>query len=90
MIQKSTKPLIQPWQPTPEQEAKLRATDATAAWLCSQASEELRPFMGLWIAAQDCRVIASGKSLDEVLQQLGDIELGTVILDQIPAGRTIY
>ncbi|MBL8799885.1 MAG: hypothetical protein JNM56_38745 [Planctomycetia bacterium] len=90
MIQKSTYPNVRPWQPTPEQEAKMRATDATAEWLCYQACEELRPYMGQWIAARDCRVIASGTTLDEVLQQLGDIDLGTVILDRISGGRTIY
>jgi hypothetical protein len=88
MIQKSTKPNVQPWQPTPEQEAKMRATDATAEWLCYRACEELRPYMGQWIAAQDCRVIASAITLDEVLKQLGDVDLGTVILDRIPASRS--
>lgn len=91
MIQKSTKPIVQPWQPTPEQEAKLRASDVSLTWLYNMPREEWLRYSGQWIAIQDCRVIASGISFDELLTKLGDTDLGTVIIHKIERpGRAIY
>lgn len=91
MIRKSTKPVVQPWQPTPEQEAKLRASDVSLTWLYNMPREEWLRYSGQWIAIEDCRVISSGISFDELLTKLGDTDLGTVIIHKIERpGRAIY
>ena len=49
------------------------------------------PYAGQWVAAKDCRIIASGPTMDDMLRELGDVDLQTVVLHYIrrPAW-TIY
>lgn len=91
MIQHSAKPIVQPWEPTPEQDAKMRATDVSLEWLYRMPREEMVQYAGQWIAVGNCRVVASGKTYDELLTNLGNTDLGTVIIHRIERpGRTIY
>jgi hypothetical protein len=62
---------IDPWIISPQEDAALRATDATFQWVCNLSGEQLRQYAGQWVAARDCRVIASGKTMDEMLTQFG-------------------
>ena len=79
----STLPNIQPWTITPEDEATFRATDATSEWLFHRSADVLRPYMGQWVAAKDCRIIAAAETMDALLKKLGDIDLSSVILHSV-------
>ena len=74
---------IEPWVISPEEEAAYRRTDETSRWLSNLSGEDLRQYAGQWVAAQDCRIIAHGPTMDEMLQQLGDVDLRTVVLHYI-------
>lgn len=74
---------VEPWVISPEEEEVFRATDATFQWLCNLSGEELHRYAGQWVAAKDCRIVASGPTMDEMLRQLGDTDLRTVVLDYI-------
>jgi hypothetical protein len=89
VIQKSTNPNVRPWQPTPEQEAKFKATDATFAWLCNLPRDLLMQYAGQWIAAKDCTVVAAGKTYGEMLTNLGDTDLETVVIRRVERPRTV-
>ena len=91
MIKESDQPLVRPWQPTPEQEKAIRATDATTEWLYHLPAEILRRYQGQWIAAKDCRIVASGQTMEELHANLGDIDLGTVVIMRLERpGLVIY
>lgn len=76
-------PNIRPWALTPEEEKKLRATDATVEWLCNLPRDLLYRYAGRYVAARDCQIVASGETMDAMLQELGDIDLETVVLHHI-------
>lgn len=71
---------VEPWVISPEEEEVLRANDATFQWLCNLTGEPLRQYAGQWVAAKDCQIVASGKTMDEMLKHLGDVDLQTVVL----------
>ena len=71
---------IRPWTMTSAEEASLRGTDATFEWLCNLSGESLRRYAGQWVAARDCSIIAAGPTMEEMLRQLGDVDLQTVVL----------
>ena len=84
-------PGVQPWDITPEQEQAFRATDATFDWLCKQPAEFFRQFAGQWIAARDCRVIASADTMDALLAHLEGADLRTLIIHRVEKpGVVIY
>jgi hypothetical protein len=35
------------------------------------------------VAAKDCRIIAAGATMDEMLKQLGNVDLETVVIQHI-------
>jgi hypothetical protein len=91
MAKKRIQPVIKDWHPTPEEEALIRATDATDEWLSRLPSDILRQYRGQWIAAKDCRIVASGATMDELYRNLGDIDDQTVVVARLEKpGRVIY
>jgi hypothetical protein len=91
MINKSSRPLIEPWHPTPEEQKVFHATDATFEWLCHLPNELLRQYRGQWVAAKDCRIIAFGQTIEELHTNLGDTDLETVVVMRLERpGRIIY
>jgi uncharacterized lipoprotein YddW (UPF0748 family) len=84
-------PVIRPWNPSACEEKAFSATDGTFQWLCNLPRDMLRQYSGKWVAAKDCNVIASGDSLDRLLDELGDTNLETVIIDRIERpGWVVY
>jgi hypothetical protein len=84
-------PLIKPWKPSPEDERAFRSTDETFHWLCHLPADVLKEFSGKWVAARDCQIVASGESLDALLVELGDADLGSLIIDRIEKpGWVVY
>jgi len=82
---------VRPWDVSPEEEPALSHADATFHWLCSLSRDDIRPYLGQWIAARDCRVIASAGSLDALLRQLSDVDLQTAIVHRFEKpGRVVY
>ena len=91
MSKQSTSPNIQPWGITPDQEKSIQATNATFEWLCRQSGEFFRPYGGKWIAAKDCRIIAVGETMGDLLSQLGQADLQTVLMHRVERpGKVIY
>jgi hypothetical protein len=74
---------VEPWDISPDEEQAFRATDDTFQWLCSLSGDALSQHAGKWVAAKDCRIIATGDTLDMLLEQLGDVDLQSVVLDRI-------
>jgi hypothetical protein len=62
--------VIKPWHPSPEDEAFIRATDATLDWLYHAPPEVLRPYYGKWVAALERRIVASGETRKDAMDQL--------------------
>jgi len=91
MIKKRIQAAVKDWHPTPEEEQIIRATDATADWLTHLPVDILRQYRGQWIAAKDCRVIASGATMEELHRNLGDRDDETVVVARLEKpGRIIY
>lgn len=91
MSVKSTGATVQPWKISPEQERILRATDETFRWLCALSGEIVRQHAGKWVAAKDCQIVASARTMDELLERLGDTDLQTVVLHRFEKpGVVIY
>ena len=86
---KTVYPIVKPWVFTAEDKAMFRATDPTAAWLGKLSGEELRRYAGKWVAAKDCAFVASGNTFEELLKQLGDTDLQTVIIQHYGIPWTI-
>ena len=80
---------IRPWTPTPEQEAVLRATDATMQWLWDLPDAFRSQYTGQWIAAKDCRILASAPTMAELCDKLGDPADPTIIMERFEKGVTI-
>jgi len=78
-----TRSAIRPWNPTARQEEDFRSTDASFEWLCHLPTELVRQYAGRWVAVKECRVLAAADSLDQLLRELGDTNLETVIIDRI-------
>jgi hypothetical protein len=82
---------VRHWEVPPEEEPAFSRADATFHWLCSLSRDDIRPYLGQWIAARDCQVIASAASLDVLLRQLRDVDLQTVIVHRFEKpGRGVY
>ena len=82
---------VRPWEVSPEEEPALSQADVTFHWLCSLSRDDIRPYLGQWIAARECRVIASAGSLDALLGQLSDVDLQAVIVHRFEKpGRVVY
>jgi hypothetical protein len=82
---------VRPWSIGPQQEVAIRANSETFDWLCRQSGEFFRPYIGKWIAAKQCCIIAVGDTLDEVLVQLEETDRHTVLLHQVRhPGKVIY
>jgi Family of unknown function (DUF5678) len=91
MIKKNDEPYIKPWHPTPEEEKVIRESQATARWLSRLPSDILRRYRGQWIAAKDCRIIASGQTREELQKNLGSRGAGGVVVMRLEKpGRIIY
>lgn len=76
-------PVVRPWTPTPDEEKAFEASEPTFRWLCHLPTETLHQFAGKWVAAKDCSVIASGDTMNALLDQLGNVDLQAVILHRI-------
>ena len=70
MIKKSSRPLMEAWHPTPEQQKKIGETDATFEWLCQQPGRFFLPYAGQWVGAQDCRIVAASESYEGLVKEL--------------------
>jgi hypothetical protein len=82
---------VRPWEVSPEEEPALSQADATFDWLCSLSRDDIRPYLGQWIAARDCQVIASAGSFDALLRKLSNVDLLTVIVHRFEKpGRVVY
>jgi len=82
---------VRPWELPPDQERVFSRSDETLDWLCSLSPDEIRPYLGQWIAARNCRVIASAASFAALLEHLADVDLQTVIVHRFEKpGRVVY
>lgn len=63
---------VRPWEPTPEQESVLRATDATMEWLWDLPHQIRVRYAGQWVAAKDCQIVASASTMVEPCDKLDD------------------
>jgi len=77
---------VEHWEPPPEVEATWRELDATSAWLNHLPLEVFDRYRGHWIAARDCQIAFSGRTCDELMDQLTEDDLGTVIIQHLPRG----
>lgn len=82
-------PIIRPWKITPKEEAMFRATDPTFEWMTRLTGKQLQPYVGKWVAAQNCRFIAVADTYAELLDELGDTDLETVIIQHYSLPWTI-
>ena len=91
MSMTSQKVTAQNWNVTPEQEQSFRASDATLDWLCSLPEERIRQYVSSWVAAKDCRILATAVTFDVLLEQLKDTDLSTVVIHRFEKpGCVIY
>jgi hypothetical protein len=82
---------MRPIDLSPEDEKKLHEADATEAWLCQLSSEFLRQHAGKYIAAKDCRIIASADDYGELMRLLADYRKESVIIQWVERpGKVIY
>lgn len=77
------KPAIRAWNPSADEQRAFQSTDPTFQWLCNMPVGLVRQYAGKWIAAKDDRIVAAADSMDALLEQLGDADLQTVIVDRI-------
>ncbi len=78
-----TRLAIRAWNPSADQEKAFQSTDPTFEWLCSLPPHLVRQYAGKWVAAKDRGVIAAADSLDALLDEIGDTDLQSVIIDRI-------
>jgi hypothetical protein len=85
------KPSDQSRSVTPEQEAAYRSGDVTLEWLCRQPSSFFQPYAGKWIAARDCRILATADNHRELMDQLQGVDLRSAIIHRVQRpGKVIY
>jgi hypothetical protein len=80
---------IRPWVPTPEQQAWLHATDATSDFLRNLPDDVRQQYGGLWIAARECRIIASAPTMAELYEKLTDPNDTNVLVLRLERGVSI-
>lgn len=83
MIQESYRPVVRKWSPTPRQAEILRINKPTIDWLWKLTAVEMAPYAGQWIAARECRIIASAATRAEIESQIADLDRATVIVHKI-------
>ncbi len=72
-------------------EAAYRSGDQTLQWLCRQPSSFFRPYAGKWIAARDCRIIATADDHRQLMAQLQGDDLRATIIHRVERpGQVIY
>jgi hypothetical protein len=74
---------VKAWDLTPAEEQALHASDETVRWLCNLPVEVLREYAGQWVAARDCRIIATGETYEVLLAALSGTPLQTVVIHRI-------
>ena len=77
------KTVVKKWNPTPRQVEVHRINKPTLDWLFNLTAAEMRPFAGQWVAAQDCRIIASAATEDELAPLIAHLDRATVIVHKI-------
>jgi len=80
---------VRPWTPTPEQESALRATGATMQWLWDLPGDIRLQYSGQWIAARDCRILASARAMTELCDKLDNPGDPTIVMERLDKGVTI-
>ena len=80
---------VRPWTPTPEQQEHLRATRTTSEFLHHLPEEIRSRHAGEWIAAQNCRIVATAPTMEELFAKLPDPDDNTVLMIRIERGVTI-
>ena len=74
-----------------EAEVAYQSGDRTLEWLCHQPGSFFRPYAGKWIAAKDCRILASADNHRELMAQLSGVDLRATIIHRIERpGKVIY
>jgi hypothetical protein len=82
---------VRPWKITPDEETAFRKGDATEEWLCRPPADVLKQFAGKWVAARDCKIIASADSFDALREQMRDDNLEGVVIHRFEKpGWVIY
>ena len=79
----NNKPEVKKWTPTPRQAEVLRRTRPTMRWLWRLSAEEMAPYAGHWVAAQDSRIIASSVKRDELEAAIAHLDRETVVVHKI-------
>jgi hypothetical protein len=80
---------VRPWTPTPEQESALRATNATMQWLWDLPDEIRVRYSGQWIAAKDCQILASARTMNELCDKLDNPADPTIVMERFEKGASI-
>lgn len=80
---------VRPWTATPEQQAALQATDKTMEWLWDLPDQIRAQYAGQWIAARDCRIVASAPTMAELCDKLENPADPTIIMERFESGVSI-
>ena len=80
---------VRPWTPSPEQESVLRATDATIQRLWDLPDDRRLQYSGQWIAAKDCQILASARTMSERCDKLDDPADPTIVMERFEEGVTL-
>ena len=80
---------VRSWSPTPEQQSYLREIAPTREYLHNLPEEFRRLHAGQWIAAKNSQIVATARTLGELLGSLPDPDDPTVLLLRIERGVTI-
>lgn len=89
MARKKKYPVIRPWKITPEDEALFRVTDPTFEWMSRLRGKDLLPYSGKWVAAKDCKIIASADTYKDLHDLLDESDLQKIIIRHIDKPWTI-
>lgn len=80
---------IRPWVPSPDQQMLLRETEATMQWLWDLPDALRNQYAGQWVAAQDCRIVASAPTMAELCDRLANPADPTIIMERFEKGVAV-
>ena len=73
-------------EPSPEQAERMDRSQATVDWLWQRPPDELAGYRGQWIAAFDCRIVASAPSRAALKPLIAHLDRRLVVVQRIEQG----
>lgn len=77
------KTVVKKWKPTPRQVEVHRINKPTLDWIFKLTAAEMQPYAGQWVAAQNCRIIASAPTEESLAPHIAHLDRATVIVHKI-------